>query len=272
MPVTPRLLITACCASFLMACPRPALHFGPDGEAKSPAELLKRVALAEASVQGVKGDGRLGLESPEGKGSVTLFTAVQAPSSLHLEQLDFFGRPQGVLTTDGRDFGLFDATEGKFYRGPATGPNLARFLPIVMPPAELAALLLGQVPRLPEEGATMRVDPEARVYVVTLRRGGVTQVLHIDPPSSRVVKSTVTGAAAYDLEAGDVITVGGVTFPKHLVLTVPTRKVRLELEWKEFTLNEAPDANLFDFSAPENVPVIEVDAAGQPRSTVGAPP
>lgn len=56
------------------------------------------------------------------------------------------------------------------------------------------------------------------------------------------------------------------------MLSVPTRKVRLELEWKEFTLNEPPDANLFDLSAPENVPVIEVDAAGQPRSTVGAPP
>jgi hypothetical protein len=265
MPVDVRLAALIPVLLLMTACPRPPLDFGKDGEAKSPEELLKRVALTETTVVGVKGEGKLTVDSPQGKGSVTLFTGVLHPAFLHLEQLDFFGRPQGVLTTDGQEFGLYDAQAGKYFRGPATPINLGRFLPVVLPPAELAGLLLGRVPRIPAQTMELSVDAKAGVYVLVLHQGAATQTLHIAPPSHRVVKSTVTGLSAYDVELGDVTAFGGVWFPRHLTLTVPQARTRVELAWKELTLNDSADLTLYERSPPDNVPVVEVDGEGRPK-------
>lgn len=265
MLVDIRLAILIPALLVLPACPRPPLDFGRDGEAKSPEDLLKRVALAETTVVGVKGEGKLTVDAPQGKGSFTMFAGVLHPAFIHLEQLDFFGRPQGVLTTNGEDFGLYDAQAGQFFRGPATPTNLGRFLPVVLPAAELAGLLLGRVPRIPAQKMELSVDEKAGVYVLVLHRGPVTQTLHVAPPSYRVVKSTVTGAPAYDVEQGRVTAYGGVSFPKHLTLAVPQAHTRLELDWKELSVNEAPDLSLYDLAPPENVPVVDVDGEGRPK-------
>lgn len=249
----------------VQACPRLPVDFGKDGEAKSPAELLQRVDLAEQTVVGVKGDGKLTVASPQGKGSVAIFVAVQDPASVHLEQLDFFGKPQGVLVTDGKEFGLYLAEENRYYRGPASAANLARFLPVVLPPEELAALLLGRVPRMPAEAQELRFDPERGVYVLTLHRGAATQTLVVQPPSHRVIASRVVGVRAYDVELGELTAYGGVTLPKKLILDVPHAKTHLELGYKDVVVNEAPDPSLFDPTPPEGLPVVEVDEQGVPR-------
>jgi hypothetical protein len=250
---------------FLLGCPRGPINFGKDGEARTAEELLKRVAQAESQVVTIKGDGNLFVDSPQGKGSVALFVAVSHPAYIHIEQLDFFNRPQGVLVTDGKSFGLYDAKEGKYYRGPASPANLARFLPVVLPPEELAALMLGRAPRLPPDDAELSVDDKLGVYVLTLKKGGVTQTLHVQPPSNRVVKSTVTGIAAYDVEFSDIADYGALTLPKHAKLTAASAKTTVELSWKDLAVNEPPDLTLFDLSPPEDIPVIDVDAQGAPR-------
>jgi len=249
----------------LAGCPRVPLDFGKGGEARTPEELLKRIAQAEAQVVAIKGDGKLFVDAPQGKGSVALFVAVSHPALIHIEQLDFFNRPQGVLVTDGAQFGLYDAKDGKYYRGPASPQNLGRFLPVVLPPAELAALMLGRAPRLPPESSDLSFDDQRGVYVLTLKRGGATQTLHVKPPSNRVVKSTVTGLAAYDVEFSDITDYGALTLPRRALLSAPSAKTTVELTWKDITVNEPPDLTLFDLSPPEDIPVVEVDAQGVPR-------
>lgn len=256
-----------CLVSLLVtACSRLPIDFGKDGEARSAQEVLKRIELIESQVIGLKGDARLSVESPQGKGSVSLFVGVFHPSFIHLEQLDFFGKPQAVLTTDGALFGLYDAQASHYLHGPATPQNLSRFLPLVMPVRELTFVLLGRVPRMPFDSATFEVDTEHRVYVVRLIKGGAVQRLEVDPASSRVLKSHVDGVEAYDLEFSDVTAFGGVTYPKRVVLTSNAAHTRLELVAKDIALNEAPDVSLFEFTAPEGVPVIEVDDKGDART------
>ncbi len=253
------LLVPAVCA--LAACP-PRVDFGKDGEAKSPDELLRRIAVAETQVIGLKGDSKLTVEAPQGKGSTSAFIAVLHPAFLHVEQLDFFGRPQGVLVTDGTSFGLLDSQAGKYFRGPASPANLGRFLPVVLPPQELAAILLGRVPRIATTASQMGLDEKKGVYTLVLRRGEVTQRLEVDPKSGRVVHSTVEGMTAYELEFGDLSAYGPLTFPRELVLKVPAASTTLELRWREVTLNDATDLTLYDQAPPENVPVVELDARG----------
>ena len=248
----------------LTACPKRIADFGKDGEPRSAEELLKRINVAESQIYALKGDAKLIVDAPQGKGAVTLFAAVTHPAYIHIEQLDFFGRPQGVLVTDGTRFGIYMAQEGKYYRGPATAANLARFLPLVMPPAELAAVMLGRAPRIPPESLEMRFDDEVQQLVLVIIRGKVRQTLHVQPPSYRVVKSTAENLNAYDLEFENLSIENGVTLPRHSTLVAPLAKTKMELVWKDVTVNEAPDLTLFELEPPEGIPVVEVGADGLP--------
>lgn len=262
--IAPQRLIWLFISLALSACPRPRVDFGKDGEPKSAEELLARVKYAESQIFSLKGDARLGVDSPQGKGSVTLFAAVTHPAYIHIEQLDFFGRPQGVLVTDGVRFGLYNSQDGKYYRGPASPANLGRFLPVVMPPAELAGVMLGRAPRIPIDTLAMRFDDRLQLFVLTITRGKVKQTLHVQPPSYRVVKSTAENLNVYELAFADLVTQGGVTLPKQASLDAKLSKTAVELVWKDVAINEAPDMTLYDFEPPEGVPVVEVDANGDP--------
>jgi len=248
----------------LCACPRlPPLDYGKDGPAKDGADLLKRVEFAEAQIFSLRGDAKLIVESPQGKGSVSLFVAVLHPAQLHIEQLDFFGRPEGILVTDGERFGLYDAKQRKYFRGPASVENMARFVPIALPPRELASLLLGRVPRVPAESSSLAVDEAARSYALTLRRGAITQRLTVSTGTHRVTRSRVEGLTTYAIDADALTAFGPATLPRHLTLDAPSANTRVELLYKDITVNEAPEVTLFELEPPEGIPVVEVQANGQ---------
>lgn len=256
-------------ALFFSACPR-RVNFGPQGEVTTAAELLKRIAVAESQVVSVKGDAKLRIETPRQKNSVTLFVAVTHPAYVHLEALGFFNQPQAVLVSDGERFGMYDAQQQKYFRGPATAANMGRFMPVVLPPPELAALMLGRSPRIASDDAELGWDAEAGAYILTLRRGKVEQKLLVQPPSYRVVKSEVTGISAYNSKFEDIEDIGSATYPRRVVLEVPGQSIRVELNYRDIEVNEAPDLTMFEMSAPANVPVVEVDAQGQ-ETPAGAP-
>lgn len=260
------LAVAAGLAVALLGCHRRAVDFGPEGEPRSADEVLRRVAVAEVSVASVHGDGRLSIASDRGSGAFGAFVSALHPAFLHLEQLDFFGRPAGVLATDGAVFALHEIAAGRFYRGPATAATIGAFLPLALPPAELVALLLGRVPRIPADEASLAWDDAARAFVVTLRRGAARQVLVVAPPHYRVVRSTVQGVAAYDVELDDVKLEGAVAFPRRLVLTSGgQRAVRVELRWHGVQVNGPVDLGLFALEVPEGAVAAELDADGRER-------
>lgn len=220
----------------------------------------------EHRVLSLQGDAKLTVRSPQGNGTLSLYVAVQRPASLHLETLDFFGKPLAVLVSDGVHFGLYQAQENRYYEGPASAQNVSRFLPVVIPPEQLARLLLGGVPVFddPEPGLTL--DRGAGVYRVQLRRGAATQVLTVDPATLRVRTSAVRGAQGYDVSLEDFGDYGPVHFPRKLELDAPAEKSNLVLRYTQVTLNAPVDAALFTPSPPERVPVVQVDAEGRPVS------
>ncbi|MBF5045543.1 DUF4292 domain-containing protein [Aggregicoccus sp. 17bor-14] len=253
-------------------CPK-RLDFGPEGEVKDPAALLALVRQAEARVATLQGESRLRVESPDAKGTVTLYGAIARPGMLHLETLDFFGKPLAVLVSDGQRFGLYQAQENRYYRGPATPENLSRFLPVVIPGDELVSLLLGEAPRIAEQPVSLRVDAKAGGYVLTLEgevpsRSGaptkVTQVLTVHPTHYRVLHSEVHGMDAYELGFGDFLQSGKLSFPRTAKLQAPQAQTTLELRYTDVTLNGPPDLTMFELAAPEGVPVVEVDGQGRP--------
>jgi outer membrane lipoprotein-sorting protein len=251
-------LLTLC-----LACPR-RIDFGREGEITDPAQLLALTAAAEARISGVKGEAKLTVELPQGKvPPVTLFVAAARPDLLHLESLDFFGRPQAVIVTDGKSFYL--AQEGQYYRGPATAANVARAFPLALAPRALVGLLLGGPPMLSTENANLAVDGRAGAYVLTVRQEARTQTLWIHPRNHRVLRSVVRGGEGYEVSFDELQEVGTVVFPRRVVVDAPAARVHLELRYTDVTFNEEPDPALFSTEPPEGVPVIEVGEDGQPK-------
>jgi Domain of unknown function (DUF4292) len=252
-------------------CPK-RIDFGPQGQITQAEELFRLTSAAQAQVVTLQGDGKLRIDSPQGAGSVSAYLAASRPGLLRVELFDFFNRPIAVLVTDGQRFGLFQSQENRFYQGPATPRNLSRFLPVALPSEELVTVMLGQVPFIPADRMTLALDEKERLYVLTLHRGEVSQVLHIHPKHLRVVRSQVWGIQAYGLEYDHFKEQGDFVFPHEVTLRAPTADTSLGLRYTGITLNESPDLTLFDLSAPEDVPVVEVDEGGQSLPPVALPP
>jgi hypothetical protein len=261
-----RFLRLVAAVAMLAGCPK-RIEFGPDGRIDDPEALLQLVAAAESRVLTLRGDSKARVDTPQAKGAFSMFVAVARPALIHLEPLDFFGKPQAVLSVNGAGFGLYSAQDNTFYRGPASPQNVSRLLPIVLPADELTQIMLGGAPRIPHETASLRLDDRCACYELTLRNGGVTQVLQIDPRHYRVLGSRIEGAPAYQLAFDDHADYGKIVFPRHLVLRAPEASVDVDLRYTQVTLNESPDLTLFDVEPPEGVRVVEVDAEGRPVSS-----
>ncbi len=255
-------------------CPK-RIDFGPTGQVTDAGELLQLVGAAQAQAVTVVGDGKLRVESPREKGSVSVYVAASRPGLLRMELFDFFNRPIAVLVTDGARFGLLQFQENTFYQGPATPRNLSRFLPVALPSEELVSIMLGQVPFIPASRMALRFDREEGLYVLTLQAGEATQRLHIHPTFLRVVRSDVEGVSAYDLEYDRFREREGLVFPEEVTLRSDAAQVLLRLRYTEISLNEGPDPTLFELIPPEGIPVVEVGEGGQslpPLHLPEAPP
>ncbi len=265
-PFTSKALVPVALACLLAGCPK-RVDFGKDGPIQDPHALLALTTAAEGRVFSINGDAKIRVDSPQSKGVVSLFVAVSHPALIHLEALNFFGKPQSVLVSDGTRFGLYQEAEGKYYRGPASAENLSRFLPLVLPPAELTALMLGRAPRIPAESMSLRLDTDGRTYLLTLQKAGVTQLLHIDPGSYRVLRSEVKGVNSYDATFANLDALaGGVTYPRKVTLQAPAASITLELLYKNVEVNQTPDLTLYEMEAPANVPIVDVDEQGRVQS------
>lgn len=227
-----------------------------------PAELLARVDAAESKAISVRGDARLHVDSRDARGSAGLFVSVAHPALVHLQPLDFFNRPQGVLVSDGTDFTLYSVPENQVLVGPASPPNVSRLLPILIPAEELVAVMLGRAPRLPEAEPTLSFDEDAGTYRLELRREGVLQTLWVHPEHFRVMRSEIRGAPAYDLQFSDFMRTADVALPRHVILASQAGEARLELRYRDVVVNGPLNLTDFEFTPPPGVPVTEVDARG----------
>lgn len=260
---------TRACGLFLMlllaSCAK-RIDFGPHGEITDARTLLGLTDQEERRVLSLQGDAKLTVRSPQANGTISLYVAAQRPASLHLETLDFFGKPLAVLVSDGVHFGLYQAQENRYYEGPSSPENVSRFLPVVIPPDELVKLLLGGVPEIDDAAPAMELDRDEGVYRVHLQRGEVGQTLELDPSTLRVRKSDVRGTRAYDVQLDDYGNYGQINFPRKIDLKAPAAKSELVLRYTQVNLNTPVDPALFTPSPPKNVPVVRVDAQGRPVS------
>lgn len=267
----------AACAFTLGACPRRPIRFGPGGELKDPRAVLAQVDRLSGRVLSLKAEAKVSVTTPRQSGTVGELVAVMRPAALHLETLDFFGKPVAVLASDGARFALFLAAEGQYLVGPATAENVSRLLPIVLEPKEAVMLLLGDVPRIPAEPTRLEIDEAARAYVVTLSHGAIAQRIWVGTEDFRPRRSEIRGAPAYDLQFDVFEETKAMSFPRRLELIAvdaggtPTG-TRLSLRYTDLELNPETDLTLFMLPQPPGTTLIEVDEKGRQKPGPGIGP
>jgi hypothetical protein len=252
------------------------IDFGPRGQILDAEDLLGKVRATEDRLRSVQADGRMKVETPQQSAPwVDVFLSAARPNRIYLEIHDFFGKPQASLVCDGERFGVYQAAEGRYYRGPATPANVSRLLPMELSAAEIVGFALGAPLKIQAKAMRLTVDERAGAYRVELQAEGMTQNLWIHPRTFRVLRSTLQDQRGiYEVRFDEFLEAGEVALPLNVTVEALSAKAKIALRYKHdegtaLVLNRPPDATVFEPIPPPQIPAVDVDAWG---NVMGATP
>ncbi len=132
-------------ASLAMGCAG-STHFVRDYPPPSAGELLQAVRARQAAVRGINVETRATswLSGERVRGTVQML--VERGGRLRFEAEVALQGTVALLTVDGGQFAFIDNQKHLFRKGPACPANVAALIRIPLAPAEVAAILLGDVP------------------------------------------------------------------------------------------------------------------------------
>jgi hypothetical protein len=125
------------------ACPSP-----PQSQCPTADDALRRMRETYACSRGVQGEAKLEYLGKEGRIRADMLYIAMLPEQLSFSVISPFGVTLSRLTSDGKDFALFDFREKLFLRGPANTCNVTRFTQVPVPPFALAQMFRGESPVL----------------------------------------------------------------------------------------------------------------------------
>jgi hypothetical protein len=160
-------------------------------EVKDLGELRARMAAHKPAVEKYFAEARLTYFGPEGrlKGGVTL--AVARPASL---RYDLVG-PAGVVeafATNGKELQLLNASESRFWYGPASVANVDRLMalaPLRLDAAGWVALLFGEID-VPADGR-WRYDDQRGRFVVEWPKDAARVEIELEPETAQITRARV---------------------------------------------------------------------------------
>jgi hypothetical protein len=108
--------------------------------------------------RGVQGDASLDYFSDEGRITGGVLYYAMLPERLRFDVVSPFGVTISTLTSDGRDFALYDLQNKQFLYGPANVCNVSRFTRVPVPPFALVQMLHGEAPVLVHEPSQASIE------------------------------------------------------------------------------------------------------------------
>ncbi len=171
-------LAAALLAPLAVACaaPPPASQF-PNARA-----ALDRMRATSACSRALTSDAKIDYFGDAGRIRGSLLYVVAVPDKLRLDIVSPFGATVSTVTSDGKQFALFDLRQKQFLKGPANACNLGKFTHVPVPPAALVQLLRGEAPVLVHSDAQASIAWESGEYVVRIQSTrDATEEIHLQP-------------------------------------------------------------------------------------------
>jgi hypothetical protein len=248
-------------------------HFLRSYPTPSAEELLQAVRVRQAAVRGINVETRatswLGGERVRG----TVQMLVERSGRLRFEAEVSLQGTVAVLTVDGEQFAFIDHQKHLFRKGPACPANVAAMIRIPLAPAEVAAILLGDIP-LPDssKAAAVEWDSGRGADVLTVESPtGVKLWLGLRRPNAQVaawdvvfVEGFVPGARGrWRVSYQDFERVSGVALPRLVRFAEPGKDFDdgVEIKIRERTVNPSFPEGAFALEPPSGYQV-ELAACG----------
>lgn len=239
------LLLLASCAR----PPQPVWTEVPEAE-----QLLLRLKETTGKVYSLDGAAAVGLTVHGKHVSSQQFLLAEKPDRIRTDVLTGFGQLILQLTSDGEELAVFLNTPvpGKFYRGPASDENLARFTRVPLADEDLLRLLMYDPPLIDYLHTEVTVLEEGVVLELWNAERG--QELLFDPQLQLVGCRYLTTAEPL-LEVVYQKFDENDRFPRTVRIDLPQEETRVVLRFSELQTNVAIAAERFRLKTPANLQV-----------------
>ncbi len=249
---------------FLAAgCSAVAVQLPSDGP--QTANDLLALAQAHKMPQTLQGMARLDAYQKGERRSVDLIAILAKPASVQLQAVSPTLDMLGIMSTDGKRFVAFERGQGPCQVGAACPRNLARMLPIALPPDQLLQAMLGQPPVMQSEKQKLSWDSEHGLYQIDLGDdGGRRQVVYIEAKTY-----TFAGTALFEKgqKIASIVYAGRLSdghTPKEMRVKNLAQDLDMSVQWRKVELDLPLDGETFLVQCPTGAQVIELSCDEQP--------
>jgi hypothetical protein len=158
----------------------------PPSQFPNARAALDRMRATYSCSRGIRAEAKVDYFGDLGRVRGNVLYMAALPDNVRFDIYSPFGVTISTLTSDGRNFSLYDLREKVFLQGPASACNIARFTQVPVPPFALVQLLRGEAPVLVHE------PPQASIewagwdgYEIKIAsKHQATQVIHLEPTES----------------------------------------------------------------------------------------
>ncbi|MEZ4226649.1 MAG: hypothetical protein R3B13_37220 [Polyangiaceae bacterium] len=165
-------------APLLCACPRSP----PPSQFPNADAALQRMHETYRCSRGIQGEAKIDYFGDEGRVRGNVLYKAMLIDDLRFDVFSPFGLTISTLTSDGRDFALYDLQQKTLFTGPANTCNVTRFTHVPVPPHALAQLLRGEAPVLVHTPQQATIAWEGGSYVIRVQsKHEATQEIHLEP-------------------------------------------------------------------------------------------
>jgi outer membrane lipoprotein-sorting protein len=223
------LIILLICAS----CARPPQSVWQ--QLPSAEQLLARVQATQGHFRSLDAEARVRLDAAGQVHSSQQFLLLERPNRVRSDLLTGFGQLVLQLASDGRELAVFVNTEapGKFFRGPASDANLARFTRIPLPAESLVQLLLYDPPLV--NALQSKVQVQEDQLLLMLDGPERRQELWFDDQLQLVASRYFSGdELLLDVRYAKLAEDG---FPREMSINLAREQIRVRLRFSDVRIN-----------------------------------
>ncbi len=233
----------------------------PAGPAPDPEMLLERAGKEAAGLRSyeIMARARLFSEGRVLKSDVEVLA--RRPGALRFEVVTPTGDTLAVLRTDGRRFTSHQRGDAVCAGGEACAANVARVLPIALPPAALFDALSGRLATLNGAQRAVEWDECEGAWRLEQRDAVERHLAWLAPGEVQPYRMALErdGVSVLVMEVSGREAVGDVALPSALRVELPDREEQLELDFVEVYVNGELGDELFDPVCPHGTRFQELE-------------
>ncbi len=242
------------------------LHVERSYHPPTPQEVVAAVRARGLQIARIRAETRMSQRTSQGKIKATVRLMAERGGKLRYDAVSPFDTPLITLVSDGTNFSLIDGRKNRFYHGPSSPCNIARFLQVILQPDDILNILGGSTPIIAHHRASLAWDDRAGAEVLTLQGKDLTQIIRLDGHRRTwdLLFSEVKnhrGERLLRIETGEFHQAGSLRLPKTIKVSQPKFQTDLEVTFKLQEVNIALPEDAFRLLSPSGLPSQKVDCS-----------